>query len=407
MTQFGQIEYRPELWNLDSDVIHLNHGSYGACTQLGLGRQSDIRQQMETNTLYFFESDLPTLLAVSRQSLAQFTGAKAENLVFVTNATTGVNTVLASFELDSRDSVLVTNHGYNACTNAVHFYARKSGARVNTVDLPFPVVDQDDVVERILDACDDRTRLLLVDHVTSPTALVMPLEKLVPLVQRRGIKVLVDGAHAPGMLPLNLEMLGADFYTGNCHKWMCCPKGTGFLYVRPEHQRSIHPLVISHGMNRPLSDNTRFDLEFDWTGTWDPTGFIAVPSIINQLQGLCAEGWPGIMERNRALAVEGRQIICQTMDIEAPSPDKMLGSMATVKLPVLNEHLPINANEDDPLKLALRSRHGIEVWLSSWKPSTGRLLRISAQLYNSRNDYHRLADALADELAMLSSSNAS
>jgi len=390
----------PELWVLDPAVIHLNHGSFGACTRIGLDRQSDIRRQMEANTLRFFEVDLPDLLMSSRQSLAEFVGADADNLVFVTNATTGVNTVLASLQLSPGDVLLVTNHGYNACTNAARFYAGRAEAVVETVDLPFPITDPEEIVQKILGACDDRTRLLLIDHVTSLTGLVLPLDRLVPLVQKRGIEVLVDGAHAPGMLPLGLESLGADYYTGNCHKWMCCPKGTGFLYVQPEHQRSIHPLVISHGMNRPLAGTSRFRLEFDWTGTWDPSGLITIPTVIDQLGGLSKGRWADVMERNRALAIEGCQIICQALKIEVPAPVQMLGSMATLRLPASGEDLRSDVDKVDPLKSMIRVRHRIEVSLSPWLSPPGRFLRFSAQLYNSLADYTRLAEAVVVELAI-------
>ena len=390
----------PELWALDPAVIHLNHGSFGACTRIGLDRQSAIRRQMEANTLRFFEVDLPDLLMSSRQSLAEFVGADADNLVFVTNATTGVNTVLASLQLSPGDVLLVTNHGYNACTNAARFYAGRAEAVVETVDLPFPITDPEEIVQKILGACDDRTRLLLIDHVTSLTGLVLPLDKLVPLVQKRGIEVLVDGAHAPGMLPLGLESLGADYYTGNCHKWMCCPKGTGFLYVQPEHQRSIHPLVISHGMNRPLAGTSRFRLEFDWTGTWDPSGLITIPTVIDQLGGLSKGRWADVMERNRALAIEGRQIICQALKIEVPAPVQMLGSMATLRLPASDEDLRSDVDKVDPLKSMIRVRHRIEVSLSPWLSPPGRFLRFSAQLYNSLADYTRLAEAVVVELSI-------
>lgn len=390
----------PELWALDPAVIHLNHGSFGACTRTGLDRQSDIRRQMEGNTLRFFEVDLPDLLVSSRQSLARFVGADPDNLVFVTNATTGINIVLASLQLSPGDELLVTNHGYNACTNAARYYAGRAEAVVETVDLPFPITDPDEVVEKILDACGDRTRFLLIDHVTSLTGLVLPLGKLVPLVKERGIEVLVDGAHAPGMLPLDLEHLGADYYTGNCHKWMCCPKGTGFLYVQPEHQRSIHPLVISHGMNRPLAGTSRFRLEFDWTGTWDPSGLITIPTVIDQLGGLYKGGWEEVMERNRALAIEGREIICQALKIETPAPVQMLGSMAALRLPVSDDNLPIVVDKVDPLKSLMRTQYRIEVSLSPWLSPPGRFLRISAQLYNSLADYTRLAEALVAELAV-------
>ena len=244
--------YRPELWSLAPDVLHLNHGSFGACPSQILEQQTLLRQQMESNTLRFFEQELPELLETARKALGLFLGAPAQDLVFLDNATTGISTVLSNLDLIAGDRILVTDHGYNACSNAARYFTKRASAEIDLINLPFPGSDANEFIERILGACTSRTRLLLIDHITSPTALIMPLEEIVPAVQQRGIQVLVDGAHAPGMLPLRLTDLGADYYTGNCHKWMCAPKGTAFLYVKPENQSNFHPLTISHGMNRPL-----------------------------------------------------------------------------------------------------------------------------------------------------------
>jgi isopenicillin-N epimerase len=226
----------------------------------------------------------------------------------------------------------------------------------------------------------------------------MPLEEIVPAVQQRGIQVLVDGAHAPGMLPLRLTDLGADYYTGNCHKWMCAPKGTAFLYVKPEHQSNLHPLTISHGMNRPVGDSTRFRLEFDWVGTRDLTGFLTLPALIEYMGGISNEGWAGIMARNRALALEARDLICQELGLESPCPVDMIGSLATVCLPVPKKGTFIDYHAVDPLKEILRHNHGIEVSLSAWPSPAGRYLRVSAQLYNSLVHYQQLTKALQVEL---------
>ena len=228
--------HQPHHWNLEKNIVHLNHGSFGACPTRILEEQTKLRQKMESNTLRFFEQDIPQLLERSHEALGAFLGAPASDIVFVDNATTGVSTVLSNLNLDKGDRILVTNHGYNACSNAAHFFATRAGADIDLVSLPFPNSDPSDFVARIVEACSVRTRILLVDHVTSVTGLIMPLEEIIPAVQERGIKVLVDGAHAPGMLPLRVAELNADYYTGNCHKWMCAPKGPAFLYIRPEHQ---------------------------------------------------------------------------------------------------------------------------------------------------------------------------
>ncbi len=390
--------YRPDLWSLDPGVLHLNHGSFGACPSQILEKQAELRRQMESNTLGFFEQDLPELLDKAREALGSFLKAPASDLVFVDNATTGVSTVLANLDLSAGDRILVTDHGYNACSNAAHYFASRTGARVDVVNLRFPNSDADEFIDDILGACTPRTRLLLIDHITSPTALIMPLEAIIPVVQQRGIQVLVDGAHAPGMLPLSLAELGADYYTGNCHKWMCAPKGTAFLYVRPEHQSKLHPLTISHGMNRPVGDSTRFRLEFDWIGTRDLTGFLTLPTLIGYLDGVSSHGWGGIMARNRALAVEARDLIGQELGLEPPCPVDMIGSLVTVCLPKAKRTTFTDYHAVDPLKEVLRHSHGIEVSLSAWPSPAGRYLRVSAQLYNALSHYQQLTKALQLEL---------
>ena len=393
-----EVLYRPDLWSLDPDVLHLNHGSFGACPNRILEQQTQLRKQMEYNTLRFFEQDLPDLLETAREALGLFLGAPASDLVFVDNATMGVTTVLSNLNLIAGDRVLITDHGYNACSNAARFFAERTGAEVDLINLPFPGSDSNEVIERILKGCTSRTRILLIDHITSPTALIMPLEDIVPAVQQRGIQVLVDGAHAPGMLPLRLAELGADYYTGNCHKWMCAPKGTAFLYVRSEHQSNLHPLTISHGMNRPVGESTRFRLEFDWIGTRDLTGFLTLPALIDYMDGISNEGWAGIMVRNRALAVEARDLICQELGLELPCPVDMIGSLATICLPGSVETTFTDYHVIDPLKQILRHQYGIEVSLSAWPSPAGRYLRISTQLYNALSQYRQLTEALQLEL---------
>ena len=381
-------------------MVHLNHGSFGACPIRILEEQHELRQKMESNTLRFFEETLPELLERSREVLGTFLGAPASDLVFVDNATTGVSTVLSNIDLVEGDRILVTDHGYNACANAARYFAGRAGSDVDLINIPFPNTDSNDCVARILEACTARTKILLVDHVTSATGLIMPLERIITAIRELGIKVLVDGAHAPGMLPLRLADLGADYYTGNCHKWMCAPKGTAFLYVRPENQSKFHPLTISHGMNKPIRDSSRFRLEFDWTGTQDMTGFCTLPSLIDHMGGISELGWAGIAERNHVLVLQARDLICKSLDLETPCSVDMIGSLATICLPGLENITGKGYQPVDPLKEILRQQHGIEVSLSVWPSPAGRYLRVSAQLYNSLQDYERLINALQLELAL-------
>jgi isopenicillin-N epimerase len=386
------------LWPLDASVIFLNHGSFGACPTEVLRHQTALRAEMEANPVRFLSRELDDGLAAARQTLAGFVGAEADDLAFITNATSGVNAVLRSLSLAAGDELLTTDHTYTACKNTLDFVARRTGATVVVATLPFPVAVADDVVAAVMAKVTDRTRLALLDHVTSPTALVLPIERLIAELGARGVDVLVDGAHAPGMVALDLGALGAAYYAGNCHKWLCAPKGAAFLWVRRDRQQDVHPLTISHGASVTRAGRSRFRLEFDWTGTDDPTPWLTVPKAIEYLGSLVAGGWPALRARNRDLALEARRLLCEVAGTPPPCPDMMVGSIASVRLPD-GLTTDIGWRRPDPLQGRLYDRWGIEVPVMSWRAAPQRLIRISAQLYNSREDYARLAEALRKELA--------
>jgi isopenicillin-N epimerase len=238
-------------WALGPNVILLNHGSFGACPRVVLEGQQRLRDAMERNPIGFFMRELEPLLDRSRQALADLVGADARDLVFVRNVTEAVNSVLRSLRFAPGDEILTTDHDYNACRNVVEFVAERAGAKVVVASVPLPIESPEEVVDRVMAAVTDRTRLAVLDHIASPTAVVFPIEELVRQLDGRGVDTLVDGAHAPGMVPLGLDRLGAAYYTGNCHKWLCAPKGAGFLHMRRDRQEGLHPAVISHAYNRP------------------------------------------------------------------------------------------------------------------------------------------------------------
>jgi len=349
--------------------------------------------------MQFFVRDLEALLDGSRAELASFVGANPADLVFVPNATAGINTVLRSLKFQPGDELLVTDHEYNASRNALNFAAEQAGANVVVAEVPFPLRSADEIVDAVLERVTSRTRLALLDHVTSQTGLVFPLERLVPLLASRGIETLIDGAHAPGMVPLDLRALGATYYTGNCHKWLCAPKGAGFLYVQADWQPQIRPLVISHGANSPRQDRSRFLIEFGWTGTSDPSAFLSVPMALRYVGALLPGGWPEIMRRNRELAIAARNVLCATLGIAPPCPDDLIGSLAAFPIPDAESATPPNSPLYlDALQNKLVADYRIEVPVIPWPAPPKRLMRISAQLYNSLPQYELLAAALQAEL---------
>lgn len=383
------------LWTLDPDVVYLNHGSFGACPRAILERQWELRLEMEREPVDFLARRWSGRLADARAEVAAFLGAQAQDLAFVSNATSGVNAVLRGLALEPDDEILTTDHVYNATRRAAQFVTQRRGARVVVVPVPFPLDSADTVVERVLAGVTPRTRLALLDHVTSPTGLVFPIERLVAALAERGVDALVDGAHAPGMVPLALDALGAAYYTGNAHKWLCAPKGTAFLHVRRDRQSSVHPLVISHGYD-PAQDGRRFVEEFDWTGTSDATGWLVLPECIRYLGGLLPGGWPELQARNRALVLRARDILCRTLGVPAPAPDALLGSLASVPLPAARPGSPAATRDFEQLGLWTRER-GVESWFFPW--ADGVLVRASAQLYNDASQYDRLGALLVEALS--------
>jgi isopenicillin-N epimerase len=380
---------------LDPNVVYLNHGAFGACPRPVLAVQQQVRERLERNPLHFFMRELEGLFDETRAVLAPFLGAKAEDLVFVPNATAGVNTVLASLEQEAGTDVVVADHTYPACRNAVEYWARRRSVEVRVATLPFPLTSADELTQAVLAQVTPRTRLVLLDHVTSPSGLVVPLEELVRTLRERGIDTLVDGAHGPGMLPLDLERLGATYYTGNLHKWCCAPKGAAFLWVPRERQPAIHPLVISHGWAVARTDRPRFLLEFDWPGTLDPSAVLSVPAALSFLSGLFAGGLPALYAHNRALALAGRSALCAALGTPPPCPDSMIGSLAAVLFPERTPKVPT----PEALYAALVAR-SIEVPIVGMPGYPSGFVRIAAQVYNSEAEFAILGQALREELGL-------
>jgi len=375
-------------WCLDPSVTYLNHGSFGACPEVVLAAQSALRRELEREPVDFLSHSLPARLDAARAELSAFLGADSADLVFVPNATTAVNTILRSLTFAPGDELLLTNHTYAACRKTVDYVCQRSGARAVVANLPFPCRHDDQIVAAILGCVTPRTRLALLDHVTSPTALVLPLSRLVRELQSRDVDTLVDGAHAPGMVPLALSALGAAYYTGNAHKWLCAPKGAAFLHVRRDRQAGLHPNVISHGYG------SGFHAEFDWTGTSDPTAWLCIPEALRFMAGLKPGGWPEVMASNRALALSARALLVDTCGFNPPCPDSMIGSMASLPMPSAAPGSAADRLDSKGLHDWFRER-GVETWLY---PHPVPLLRISAQQYNDLDQFRQLASLILEAL---------
>jgi len=378
-------------WLLDPDITYLNHGTVGATPRRVLATQQALRDVMERQPSRFMLRELAgefpvpwrsvSRLREASDQVAAFVGARPDDLVFVPNVTTGINAVLGSIELSAGDELVVTDLAYGAVTLAAAAMCDRSGATLRTAQVEYPVRDAGDVVEAIAGVLTPRTKLVVIDHVTAQTALVLPVAAIASECHARGVPVLVDGAHVPGSRPLDVQSLGVDWYAANLHKWAHAPRGCGFLWAAPERQALLHAPVVSWGRNRG------FRHEFEHTATSDPTSFLAAPEGIALLREW---GFDACVAYMHALAWEAGQILTGRWETRFEIPRDMVGAMITVPLPTASGTSDAEATQ---LRLALLLEDHIELQLHAWR---GRLwARVSAQVYNDRADIERLADAIA------------
>jgi isopenicillin-N epimerase len=376
-------------WALAPNVVHVNHGSFGGCPRAVFDAALEWRTRLEAAPMKFLVLEWQDAIDGARGVLADFLGAPADRLAFIPNATTGVAIALASTPLAAGDEILVTDHGYRAVKNQLQRLVVSHGVRVVTVTLPLPY-EMDAAVAAVSEGVTERTRVVILDHITSPTALVVPLERIVPALTARGITVIVDGAHAPGQLALDVGQLlaaGVTYYTGNNHKWVCAPKGTGFLVAAPS-VATPRPVVTSHGATPEYGPDNRLHAELDWMGTYDPTAHLCVPTAIATIASL-ANGWRHAIARNHALALEMRDRLMVALGSSSLLADAennaAIGTMAAVPIT-----LPPNTEA-----LALEKQLLRENWeVPNVDFVHGPLVRISAHLYNHADQ----ADALAEKL---------
>ncbi|HEY3873888.1 MAG TPA: aminotransferase class V-fold PLP-dependent enzyme [Candidatus Kapabacteria bacterium] len=384
---FGNVTFGKAIrreWLLDEDIVFLNHGSFGACPRPVLAVQREWQERMEAEPVRFMTRELPQHLETARRELASFVGSRVEDLVFVQNATDGANAVLRSLLpiFHPGDELLTASHAYRAVRQTMVYVAELSGATVVDARVPFPIADPEEVVEAIRRAITPKTAFAAIDHITSPTGIVFPIEKIIALFKERGIPVLIDGAHAPGMIDLNLDMLGADYYIGNCHKWLFAPKGAALLWVDKKHQSKIHPTVISHFLGGG------YQTEFNWMGTLDPTAWLSIPAGIEFQKKVSAAG---SHEYTRKILLDARREISDALGVPLAAPEEMLANLCTFPLPG-------NPDSTDERVLLLHDQlfdaYKIEVPAMN---ANGKLyVRASSQVYNDPSDFAALKGALVE-----------
>ncbi len=388
-------KYSPliENWNLDTNIVYLNHGSFGATPKKVLQAQQAIQAEMEAEAIDFFVDKLPTYIDESKTALAAFVGTSSNNIVFTPNTTTGVNTIFNSIACKPGDEWLVTNHTYGACVHAAKHYTHRNGATITTAQIPFPLQTDDEILDAIAAAITSKTTLALIDYITSATATIFPVKKIIELLHSKNIEVLIDAAHAPGMVDLNIDELKADYFVANCHKWICSPKGSAFIYVAPQYQSKIHPLIISHYNDTAEGTAAHWSNQFMFDGTHDYSAYITVKDAILEMQNIAKLDWAGIRNANHELVWTGANKIADAFDVKLPTPKHMVGTICNI--PVLNgqllQHKYMGKTE---LKQKLFDEFSIEVPLIIFPSAPTQWIRISAQLYNNMDQYDYLTDCL-------------
>lgn len=377
-------------WLLDPACTYLNHGTVGAPPKRVLAKQQALRDEMERQPSRFILRELhleqpapwraKSRLREALEHIAPFVGARADDLAFVPNITTGMNAVLRSFPLTSGDEVVITDLAYGGIVRAARSVTRERGATLRTVEMPFPIESEQQIVDTIAGALNSRTTLVLVDHVTAQTALVLPLAAITGICHAHGVPVAVDGAHAPGSIAVDIPSLGADWYCANLHKWAHAPRSCGILWARAEHQPSLHYPIASWGYEGGFHE------EFDHVSTSDPTSFLAAPEGIAILREW---GFDDVLAYIHALAWDAGQILAACWATTIDAPRTMIGAMVTVPLP---KSAGATVEEASALRLKLLVEDHIEVPIHPWH---GRLwTRVSTQVYNDRSDIERLATAV-------------
>lgn len=373
-----------EYFLIDPDVIFFNHGSFGATPRPVFESYQRWQLEMEHNPVRFIQRRAPALLEQARHTLGAYLHTSGDNLIYVTNATFGMNVIIRSMALGPDDEVLTTDHEYGAINNIWNFMAGKQGFRYINHHIPLPVTTAEAFVETLWQGVTPRTRVISLSHITSPTALIFPVELICRRAREAGIVTVIDGAHAPGQIPLHLDDMGADFYVGNLHKWLCAPKGAGFLYARPERQSMLEPLVVSHGWKLDPAKPATFAGIQQNQGTRDFAAFLAVPDAIRFQE---EHDWERVRSECHALAASAQERVCELFDLQPYSPPDAQPAWWSQMLAV-----PLPAMNLDRLRTHLLEDLRVEIPIFAWQAHP--LARLSIQAYNTPAEVDTLVEAV-------------
>ena len=372
---------------LDPSITFLNHGSFGAAPRPVFKEYQRWQLELERQPVEFLGRRITGLMADARAALGKYLGTRADNLIYATNVTVALNIAARSLELGAGDEVLSTDHEYGALDRTWRFLAKERGFTYINQPIPVPLVSAEKFAEDFWKGVTPRTRVIFISHITSPTAIIFPLDEILQYAREANIITIVDGAHAPGHIPLQLDSLGADFYGGNLHKWLCAPKGAGFLYARPEVQHLLKPLIVSWGYEAESPSASQFVDHHEWQGTRDAAAFLSVPAAIEFQR---KHHWEKIQAECHELAREAQRRVCELTGIPPlhPDADNWFGQMISAPLPPNADILA--------LKQRLYDNHRVEVPLIAWNDR--KLMRVSIQAYNTRRDVDALITALDKSL---------
>ncbi len=392
MLSFPKPSSFSQYWNLRKDIVFLNHGSFGANPKFITEKQKEYIDLLESEPVDFSVRQWYPLYYDNKKALAEFAGTSEHNIYLVPNTTIGINHILHNMN-DSEKQWLTTNHGYGACLHAFNKIGERKGNEITKVNIPFPLHDESQILEAIQHGIGPRTSIAMIDYISSATGIVFPIKKIIDLLHSKDIRVIVDASHAPGMVDFVLDELGADYFVANCHKWICSPKGSAFVYVHPKHQKEYKPVFYSFYNDWDIDREAHWSNQFIWEGTKDYSAYLCIKDALEYLPSLVSGGWDEIKQRNKSLALEGATLLAEKLEVELPVPKSMLGNIVTI--PLWDDKIPsINFNYYTEVKNILYDQYKIEVPCFFFPQAPKQYFRISAQLYNSIEQYAYLADSL-------------